>query len=88
MAFGLPIVCFDLPETRRIAVNAAVLVAPGDVGALARSIVGLLDDAETRVRLGSVGRRRVSEELGWERQSSVYLAALMPAVEQQGQVSR
>ncbi len=76
MAFGLPLVCFDLQETRRIAVDAASFVAPGDVDALARMIVALLDDPEARSRLGRVGRERVRDELAWERQTPVYLDAI------------
>jgi glycosyltransferase involved in cell wall biosynthesis len=78
MAFGLPLVCFDLQETRRIAVDAAVFVAPADTAALARSLVALLDDSQARDKLGSVGRERVREELAWERQTPVYLAAIQP----------
>lgn len=78
MAFGLPLVCFDLQETRRIAVDAAAFVAPADTDALARAIVTLLDDAEARSRLGCVGRQRVRDELAWERQTPVYLNAIEP----------
>jgi glycosyltransferase involved in cell wall biosynthesis len=78
MAFGLPLVCFDLQESRLIARDAAIFVAPEDTAALARSIVSLLDDAAARSKLGSVGRRRVHEELAWERQTPVYLAAIEP----------
>lgn len=76
MAFGLPLVCFDLQESRRIAGDAGVFVAPGDVAELARTIVKLLDDADMRARLGSVGRQRVLDDLGWERQAPVYLSAI------------
>jgi glycosyltransferase involved in cell wall biosynthesis len=78
MAFGLPLVCFDLQETRRIADGAAVFAAPADTESLARSIVALLDDAAARERLGSVGRSRVRDELAWERQTPTYLAAIQP----------
>jgi glycosyltransferase involved in cell wall biosynthesis len=78
MAFGLPLVCFDLQETRRIADGAAVFVAPADTESLARSIVALLDDAGARERLGSVGRSRVRDDLAWERQTPTYLAAIRP----------
>jgi glycosyltransferase involved in cell wall biosynthesis len=76
MAFGLPLVCFDLQETRRIAVDAASFVEPADIGALARALVALLDDPEARSRLGRVGRERVRDELAWERQTPVYLDAI------------
>jgi glycosyltransferase involved in cell wall biosynthesis len=76
MAFGLPVVCFDLQETRILAEGAAVFSPPGDSAAVARALVRLLDDAEERKRLGVVGLRRVREELAWERQSATYLAAI------------
>jgi glycosyltransferase involved in cell wall biosynthesis len=76
MAAGLPLVAFDLPETRRITDGAGVLVRPGDLDALARALVDLLDDPAGRRELGTVGRDRVREELAWERQSFVYLSAL------------
>jgi glycosyltransferase involved in cell wall biosynthesis len=78
MAFGLPLLCFDLQETRAIGGDAAVFVTPEDTAAMARSLVELLDDPGLRGRLGSVGRRRVFDELGWERQTPVYLAAVQP----------
>ncbi len=78
MAFGLPLVCFDLQETRRIADGAAVFAAPADTESLAGSIVALLDDAAARERLGCVGRSRVRDELAWERQTPTYLAAIQP----------
>ncbi|MGZ4442681.1 MAG: glycosyltransferase family 4 protein [Nocardioidaceae bacterium] len=76
LAAGLPLVAFDLPETRRITEGAATLVHPGDVDALARAVVDLLDDPDARRRLGTVGRDRVRDDLAWERQSLVYLSVL------------
>ena len=46
MAFGLPVVAFDLKETRVSAGDAASYVASGDVAAYAKAIVELLDDPE------------------------------------------
>ena len=78
MAFGLPLVCFDLQETRRIATAPRFFAAPADTESLARSIVALLDDAAARERLGSGGASRVRDELAWERQTPTYLAAIRP----------
>jgi glycosyltransferase involved in cell wall biosynthesis len=78
MAFGLPFACFDLPETRRLAEGAAVLVPPGDVEALARAVVDLLGDEGTRARLAQVGRRAVGDTLAWEHQSAIYLDVVGP----------
>ena len=84
MAFGLPFACFDLEETRRLADGAAVLVAPGDLDALATSVLRLLDDPALREELGRAGRGRVERELSWERQSSAYLAAVSPDADRHG----
>ncbi len=55
MAFGLPVVAFDLKETRVSAGDAARYVPSGDIAGLRRAIVELLDDADTR---GSDGQDR------------------------------
>jgi glycosyltransferase involved in cell wall biosynthesis len=78
MSFGLAFAAFDLPETRRLAREAAVFTTPGDVPALARSLVDLIDDEQRRRVLGRAGRRRVQESLSWERQEATYLAAIGP----------
>jgi glycosyltransferase involved in cell wall biosynthesis len=75
MALGLPLVSFDLQETRRICEGAGVFVQPF---ALAKAIVGLLADPAERARLGETGRNRVDAELAWERQRPAYLAAVGP----------
>ena len=76
MAQGLAIVCFDLPETRRITAGAASLVQPGNTAGLAAEIIALLEDQERRLTLGCVGRERVRDTLAWEHQAPLYLAAL------------
>ena len=79
MAFGLPFVAFDLPETRRTGGDAAVFAPPGNVEALAAGIERLLrDDAERRAR-GERGRDRVERELAWDRQADVYVATISAA---------
>lgn len=76
LGVGLPLVAYDVQETRRLAEGAGVLVAPGDTEALARELVGLLDDPAERARLGRVGSERVRLQLAWERQSEVYLETI------------
>ena len=44
MAFGLPLVAFDLHETRVSAADAAVYAEPNEVDDYARAVVDLLDD--------------------------------------------
>ncbi len=65
MAYGKPIVSFDLKETRVSAQDAAVYVPPNDTAAFARAIVQLMDDPARRQRMGQFGRHRVEKELQW-----------------------
>ncbi|WP_270886153.1 glycosyltransferase family 4 protein [Pedococcus sp. 5OH_020] len=74
MAFELPVVAFDLRETRVSAQDAARYVEPGDVEGYARAILELVDDPATREAMGGRGRRRVEQELAWEHQRVGYLA--------------
>jgi glycosyltransferase involved in cell wall biosynthesis len=74
MAYELPVVAFDLRETRVSAGDAAVYVTPNDVRAYAEAIVQLMDDDARRVRLGKTGRLRVEQELAWSYQEIAYLA--------------
>jgi glycosyltransferase involved in cell wall biosynthesis len=73
MAFGVPIVAFDLEEHRTQADGAAVYVSPGDVPAFALAISQLLDDPARRAEMGSLGRRRIEETHSWERQEEAFL---------------
>jgi glycosyltransferase involved in cell wall biosynthesis len=79
MGCGLPVVSFDLPETRSVTEGAGVLVPAGDEVALAKALVDLLDDPQRRAELGRVGRDRVRDWLSWERQSPTYLRAVGPS---------
>ncbi len=73
MAFALPVVAFDLKETRVSAGDAAVYVSSGDVAAYAQAIVELLDDPAARIRRGVLGRQRIEDELGWAYQRKAYV---------------
>jgi glycosyltransferase involved in cell wall biosynthesis len=73
MAFGLPVVAFDLKETRVSAGPAASYVESGDIGAYARAIVELLDNRDRREAMGKAGRIRIDEELGWPHQRNAYI---------------
>jgi glycosyltransferase involved in cell wall biosynthesis len=74
MAFGLPIVAFDLHETRMSAQDAAVYADPNDATSFPRLIEALLDDPERRRVMGAIGRRRVEEELAWDHQRRRYVS--------------
>ena len=68
MACGTPLVATTggaLPEVAGRDGETALLVPPGDVGALAAAIGRLLDHAELRTRLGAAGRNRVLSRFTW-----------------------
>lgn len=73
MAFGLPVVAFDLPETRVSAGEAAAYADPGDLEDYAKWIDRLLSDPERRAQMGAEGRRRIQEQLAWELQVPSYV---------------
>ena len=73
MAYELPVVAFDLRETRVSAGDAAVYVTPNDVHEYARAIVALIDDEPSRAHLGKTGRVRVEQELAWQHQARAYV---------------
>jgi len=73
MAFELPVVAFDLRETRVSAGDAAVYVTPNDEERYARAIAALMDDEPRRLQMGKRGRVRVEQELAWSHQRRSYL---------------
>jgi glycosyltransferase involved in cell wall biosynthesis len=79
MSFELPVVAFDLRETRVSAGDAAVYVKPAgdadrDVRNYAEAIVALADNEAERARMSELGRARVEDELAWPHQEKAYLA--------------
>jgi glycosyltransferase involved in cell wall biosynthesis len=74
MAFGLPVVAYDLVETRVSADAAAVYADPaGGPQELAAKLVGLLDSPGARQVMGRFGRERVESRLAWKHQAPTYL---------------
>nr|WP_297423674.1 glycosyltransferase family 4 protein [uncultured Actinotalea sp.] len=73
MAHELPVVGFDLKENRLSAGEAGATVFEDDDAALARAIVELLDDPGRRAAMGAAGRRRIEQELCWQRQADAYV---------------
>ena len=87
MAFELPVVAFDLRETRVSADEAAIYVRPNDVREYAKAIVDLIDDEARRARLGKFGRARVEDELAWPHQARAYLGVYDAPDRQGGRLS-
>jgi glycosyltransferase involved in cell wall biosynthesis len=66
MAFGKPVVAFDLAEHRQTAQDAALYVAANDDVQLSESIRALLLDPDRRRRMATYARQRFLERLAWE----------------------
>jgi hypothetical protein len=73
MAFALPVVAFDLRETRVSAGAAAVYAPPNEVADLARLVLELIDDEPRRRSMGALGRARVVDTLAWAHQQAEYV---------------
>lgn len=69
-AAGLPIIATrrgGIPEVVRDEFNGLLLRQPDDAQELAEKIIGLLNDAPLRQRLGQQGRDRAHAEFSWEK---------------------
>lgn len=75
MAFGKPIVAFDLAEHRQSAQEGAVYVTPNDDVRLSESIRELLLDPARRQAMSAYARQRFLERLAWEHSESQLIAA-------------
>jgi glycosyltransferase involved in cell wall biosynthesis len=84
MVFGLPVVAFDLRETRVSAGDAAVYVQPNDEQQYAEAIVALLDDGPRRELMGKYARQRVEQELAWGHQEVTYLGVYERVLKKRG----
>ena len=73
MAFGLPVLAFDLQETKVSAQDAAAYTAPNNVESYAQALVDLLDDPTRRSTMGAAARGRVEQVLAWRHQEKVYV---------------
>lgn len=71
MAFGKPIVAFDLAEHRHSASDAAAYVKPNDDIELGVAIRDLLLDEKRRQAMGLSGQNRFCTDLAWEESEKV-----------------
>jgi glycosyltransferase involved in cell wall biosynthesis len=76
MYFSLPIVAFDLLETRRSGDTAVCYARVGDEAHFAQQLIDLLRDEPERRALGKVARLRLESALSW-RVSTRHLVGLM-----------
>jgi glycosyltransferase involved in cell wall biosynthesis len=78
MAFAVPVVTFDLIETRVSAGRSAVYVdssgdAVDETDRFAKAVADLLDDEQRRVTMGLSARERAVSELDWQPQRVRYV---------------
>lgn len=73
MAFELPVVAFDLVETRVSAAEAADYAEPNRVEDYAEKILALLADDVRRKQMGEFGRQRICDVLEWRHQIAPYV---------------
>lgn len=72
MACRLPVVSFDIEESRVTAGDCALFVGSGDVAAYTTAVESLLDDDERRAAMGAAARERCVEVLDWRHQVAPY----------------
>jgi glycosyltransferase involved in cell wall biosynthesis len=75
MAVGLPVVSYDLTETRISCGDAAAYARPNDPAALCRVLDELLDDPARRASMSRNGIARLRGELSWDHSELNLLAA-------------
>ena len=75
MAFGKPVVLFDLKQGRATLGDSAFYATPGDPIDFAQKIATLLDSESLRKSMGDLARQRVVEELNWDVQRAIYVNA-------------
>jgi glycosyltransferase involved in cell wall biosynthesis len=74
-ALGIPFVHFDLPQARRDAGDAGLVVSDATGEGLGEGIVTLLPDEAARRRMSAYGRARAAREFRWSGEKANLLAA-------------
>jgi glycosyltransferase involved in cell wall biosynthesis len=80
MAFGLPVVLYDLTEGRRSAADAALYAHNGDPEDFAQKILTLLESQSLASGLAARGRKRIEESLNWDNEKQKLLEAYAVAL--------
>ncbi len=80
MAYGLPVVLYDLTEGRRSAGDAALYARNDDPEDFAQKMLTLLDSESLRTELGTRGRKRIEEKLNWDNEKRALLEAYATAL--------
>ena len=75
MAFGKPIVSFNLDESIFTAKEAAIYVKNNDPHKFGEAIISLINDEDKRKKMGEIGRDRLEKFFTWEK-SEIILQSL------------
>ncbi|HEV3407294.1 MAG TPA: glycosyltransferase family 4 protein [Gaiellaceae bacterium] len=83
MALGLPVVGWRAGNLPFLAEHEreALLVEPGDLGALSDALMRLASEEELRARLGAAAKRRALERPTWQDSAALFFAAVREALE-------
>jgi glycosyltransferase involved in cell wall biosynthesis len=66
MAFGRPVVAFDLKEHRRSAQEAAIYIPGNDIARFSQGMRELLEDEQRRHAMAAFAKARFQDMLAWE----------------------
>lgn len=81
MAMGLPLVSFDLIESRFSAGDAAVYATEHSSEAFGDAIVALIDDPARREQMAAVGSERINGPLSWKKSEEQLMACYERALQ-------
>ncbi len=73
MAFGVPIVGFDLSSYKYYYPEGMVKVKVGDLESFAQEIIKLLTDDRMRNKIGKLGQKMIVSDWSWEKRASEIL---------------
>lgn len=73
MAMGLPVVSFDLKESRFSAGEAATFITDNDERAMGQAFIDLLADPQRRTRMSEIGVQRIKNGLSWDESEKVLI---------------
>lgn len=76
-AMGLPIVAFNLSETKRLLKDAALFARRGDASGLAEEVERLIRDPILRNELGRKAKALADREFVWEAEAKRYVSAMV-----------
>ena len=80
MACGVPVISTTGGALPEVVGDAGMLVPPGDVGALVKAILTLLDHPELHRKLGAAGQARVRDSFTWDSAAQKTVAVYREAI--------